>query len=158
MPTTNAILQRRTVFAVADLRAYFEGAWRVARLIADRRADRCGRFIGTAYFTAAKDGLVYEEKGGLRFGDWRGPAWQAYAYDFEQSAPSAVTVRFLDGRLFHAFDLATGHAEVAHACGDDRYSGEITALGSDAFETRWEILGPRKEQTIRTRYRRLTPP
>lgn len=156
MPTTSAISQRTVIYPVADLRVFLAGAWRLTRLIEDRRADRRGRFAGTAYFTAAEEGFVYEEKGEMRFGDWRGPAWQAYAYEFDPSAPSSVKVRFLDGRLFHAFDLATGHAEFAHACAADRYVGEITAIGADAFETCWNVRGPRKDQTIRTRYRRLT--
>jgi hypothetical protein len=63
-------------------------------------------------------------------------------------------VRFDDGRPFHALDLSSGVCSAVHPCGEDHYEGEYRILGEDAFEVRWQVRGPRKDQWILSRYRR----
>ncbi|MFC3283115.1 DUF6314 family protein [Litchfieldella rifensis] len=41
----------------------------------------------------------------------------------------------------------------AHLCGADRYQARLTPL-ADGFDLQWRITGPRKEETLRYRYRR----
>jgi len=47
--------------------AEFEGVWRIARSIDDRRDGQAGRLEGEARFLPEAQGLRYEEIGLLRF-------------------------------------------------------------------------------------------
>jgi hypothetical protein len=139
---------------VADLRAYFLGVWRLERILVDGRIGQGGSMEGTALFSpsgAAR--LLYSESGILRFGEHEGPAEQSYLYDFPE--PGRAEIARHDGRPFHALDLTRGRAAVTHACGDDLYRGVYGASDPGEWWVEWQVSGPRKDQRITTRYRRL---
>lgn len=143
---------------LASLADFFAGSWQLTRRIRDRRAGTAGRLVGQARFVvgpgngAVPEGLAYEETGTLTFGAHEGPASQRYLY--LPTGESAAEVRFGDGRFFHALDLATGLAEVAHLCGEDFYRGRYRVLSPDCWWLAWDVRGPRKDYRMATRYQR----
>lgn len=141
------------IYAVADLRDYLEGDWRLERALVDLAAGRVGAMTGVAAIIPAASGLIYCERGTVRFGGFEGPGERRYLYQF-QGRERAI-VRFADGREFHRLDLSAGLCRVRHRCGGDLYQGVLTALGPAAWRSRWTVRGPRKHQLIRTRYRRI---
>jgi len=66
----------------------------------------------------------------------------------------AWEVRFDDGRPFHPLDLRAGRCAVDHPCGEDHYAGEIRVETPDTVVIAWRVVGPRKDQTIVSRYTR----
>ncbi len=112
--------------------------------------------MGTACFAKAGQCLAYREKGQVRYGDYSGIAKQYYLYSF----PSAhcAKVHFTDDRLFHDLDLRQGYWQSTHLCGEDRYHGRVQAWSPDRWELKWEVLGPRKDLRIATRYIRQCVP
>lgn len=146
------------VHAVADLRAFLAGAWRIARTVRDARLGQDGSFDGTAVFMEADDGdLLLTETGTLRFGDHAGPAEQTYRYAFPDGPRRAMVFRH-DGSPFHDLDLSDGTAEVLHHCGADIYRGGFRVEGHDAWTVRWLVKGPRKDYDMMTRYSRVPVP
>lgn len=140
-------------YPVADLRAFLTGRWRIVRRIGDARLGIVGRLTGYASFTPAPDGLIHDETGDLRFGDYRGPVTRRYHLAIKQ--PSAAEMRHADGRLFHALDLASGHAEILHQCGSDQYRGRYRVLSDNRFAVTWHVTGPRKNYRLSTIHARL---
>lgn len=136
-----------------DLFGYLAGQWRIDRRIGDRRAGPMGRLTGTAVFMPAPGGLDYAENGLLRLGEFEGSAVQHYRYLFD--TPALANIQFEDGRAFHALDLTTDRADVAHDCPPDAYTGRYRIIGKDRWVLSWVIHGPRKHLRIGTRYRRL---
>lgn len=63
-------------------------------------------------------------------------------------------VLFEDGRFFHPLDLQSGEWQATHLCGDDVYEGAFAALSEDTWTMTWNVKGPRKDQTLRTRFLR----
>lgn len=112
-----------------------------------------GRLTGFAVFTSAPGGLGYAEDGLLRLGAFEGRAVQRYRYLFD--TPAVADIEFQDGRAFHALDLTTGRADVAHDCPPDVYAGRYRVWGEDCWVLSWVIHGPRKHLRIGTRYHRL---
>lgn len=141
------------MWLVPDLRAFLCGSWRIERRLVDRNHGISGTFSGRATFTPAGTSLLYEERGALEFGAYRGTADQRYVYEFP--APGRAIVRFRDGRLFHELDLSSGQAAFEHACDPDFYSGQVTATGPTGWTSAWTIAGPRKRQEIRSLYTRV---
>jgi hypothetical protein len=144
-------------YPVADLRAYLMGAWRVERALDDRRRGAPGSFAGEAVFRAsAANALAYREEGRLALGGYETLAHQSYHYAFPAPhlAPHRAEVRFADGRPFHPLDLSGGRWTAEHACGADLYRGRFEALGCDRWTAEWEIVGPRKDQVLSSRFTR----
>jgi hypothetical protein len=137
---------------VDDLIALLSGRWTVHRRLVDLRSGCEGDFAGTASFEPEADRLQWAEAGRLRFGGHEGPAVRRLSI---ARGPDGWMVEFDDGRPFHPLDLATGACTVEHRCGDDLYAGEYRLLGPDAFDVRWRVTGPRKDQEIHTTYRRI---
>jgi hypothetical protein len=131
-----------------DLPGYLLGTWTVARTLHDAELGD-GRFDGEARFTRDGDGVAWRESGRMRLGRYDGPAARELRI---VRAGSGWEVRFADGRPFHALDLDGGSCALEHPCGEDRYTGEFTVRGPDAFDVRWEVSGPRKAQALTGRY------
>jgi hypothetical protein len=98
------------------------------------------------------DRLSWDERGRMR---WRGNDLEARRVLELVREAGGWEVRFDDGRPFHPLDLSTGSFAAVHPCGEDHYEGEYRVLGDDLFEVEWRVRGPRKDQRIHTRYRRL---
>jgi hypothetical protein len=139
---------------VADLRTYLSGSWRIDRRFDDRRHALDGTMLGEAQFSPNGDALLYREGGAVSFGSYQGAAEQKHRYDFPDEA-SRASVFFDDGRPFHELDLSNGTTLVSHACGDDLYQGRFIALTDERWESRWTVVGPRKDQRISTLYTRI---
>jgi hypothetical protein len=134
---------------VGDLRAYLLGTWEVTRTLHDADLG-AGRFDGRATFTAAGDGIAWQEAGRMRVGRYDGPARRELRI---VPAGRGWEVRFADGRPFHALDLEGADAcRLEHPCGADRYTGEFSVVGPDEFTIRWRVSGPRKAQALTGRY------
>jgi hypothetical protein len=151
--TDPSLVQTAAPFAVADLRAYLVGAWRLTRAIEDRRTGQRGRLEGRAVFEAEGDGLVYREEGRLVLGAFETLAHRAYRYAFP--VPHLAEVLFEDGRAFHGLDLSAGAWTATHRCGRDLYEGDFRAEGPDAWRARWRVTGPRKDQRLDGLYERV---
>ena len=114
-----------------------------------------GTAEGEAHFAPSGQSLVYEEHGTVSFGAHHGPAEQQSVFEFP-SGPSRATVKFRDGRIFHELDLSQGQAAVSHVCEPDFYEGVFVAMNADAWQSTWDVTGPRKDQKIVTLYTRLS--
>lgn len=126
------------------------------RTLLDRRLSISGELRGRAEFTAVGGALLYCERGRLSFGTHEGPAEQQFSYEFPNGNGRAF-VQFRDGREFHDFDLLQGQDVVSHACNRDIYEGHFVALDQQRWRSTWTVVGPRKDQEIRTLYTRLAP-
>lgn len=135
------------------VRRYFAGAWSLTRRIVDRRASLTGHYAGEAILRPDPQGFDYEETGEMRFGAYTGRASQSYRWDIDPAG--LLTVRFRDGRLFHELDLTIGDTAVEHLCAADFYRGRFRLAGDDRWFSRWQVSGPRKDQLILNRYRRI---
>ena len=141
---------------VADLRAFFEGSWRIVREIDDRRAGARYEMHGTGTFAPAPgepDALVYDEEV-----VWT-PAGQTLTatrrYLIAGIGDAAAELLFDDGRPFHALDLAAGTCPIHHDCPPDTYAGEYRVLDRDRFTVRWTVTGPRKNSVLFTTFTRM---
>ncbi len=150
--TEPSFAQAAAPFAVTDLRAYLAGAWRLTRVIEDRRTGQPGRLEGRAVFEAARGGLVYREEGRLALGAFETLAHRAYRYAFPETHLAQVS--FEDGRPFHALDLSAGAWAATHRCGRDLYEGAFRVEGPDLWRALWRITGPRKDQRLDGLYER----
>jgi hypothetical protein len=149
-----------------DLASYLLGRWEVERALSEDGDE--GEFTGVAEFSRAADAvgaaapggaaptpdhLTWDERGRMR---WRGNDLEARRrLELVREESDGWEVRFDDGRPFHPLDLSTGVCPAVHPCGEDHYEGEYRVLGDDAFEVVWRVRGPRKDQRILSRYRRL---
>lgn len=136
---------------IDDPIAYFAGSWAYTRQLEDRFAGTQGKATGAADFTLAGDGLNWREKGRLNLNGTKTLVTRRYRIVPGEDIDSDWMVLFEDGRPFHP--LRPDH-EVEHLCRSDLYEGLIRAVGQDRFETSWRVKGPKKDQLIRTAYRR----
>ncbi len=137
---------------VADLRAFLEGAWSLTRTVLDRRSGACGRLSGKAIFETEGEGLLYRENGVLRLGARDYDVSQIYRYRFPE--PERADITFDHGGYFHTLDLSSGRWSAEHLCNEDLYRGAFRAAGAGGWRVVWRILGPRKDQVLKTRYLR----
>lgn len=137
---------------VADPVAFLAGTWHVDRDLHEALGDRSGRFVGTAVFVPEDGGLRWTETGDARLGDYSGAASRVLLV--RPATDGGWEVRFDDGRFFHPLDLRDGRSRVDHPCGEDHYRGEIRVETEDRFVIAWRVHGPRKDQTIVSRYTR----
>ena len=135
-----------------DLLTPFEGAWRLARNVDDRRAGARLAFEGRAVLTRRADGaLAVEEAGRWTCGPWaglsgsRGYLWLV--------AGAGIEVRFGDGRFFHRFAPApAGEAACWHDCGADLYAGRYRFALPAEWQVVWHVSGPAKDYVMHTRH------
>lgn len=135
---------------VLDLADYLHGEWHIDRELLDRAWASTGRFTGWARFEAdpGVPGLLhYVERGTMRTDAHRGLAFRRLGYHVD--GPRARVV-FADGRHFHDLDLRGGVCEVEHPCRADLYRGRFEVEGPGRWRQEWRVLGPRKDQLIRT--------
>jgi Family of unknown function (DUF6314) len=134
---------------LTDLAQFLAGRWRVYRALEDA-ALGTGRFTGRATFTPTDDGLEWVETGRMTLGRYDGPARRTLRLVPDNQG---WAVRFADGRPFHRLDLMAGERSTfEHPCGADRYAGELSLSGPDAFEIGWTVTGPAKAQRLAGRY------
>ncbi len=136
---------------VADPVSFLAGTWQVDRDLHEAFDDRSGRFVGTAEFVAEAGGLRWIETGDAQLGDYAGSASRVLLI---RPSDAGWEVRFDDQRFFHPLDLADGRSQVDHPCGEDHYRGEIRVESEDRVVIAWRVRGPRKDQTIVSRYTR----
>lgn len=140
------------VLAIADLRAFLTGTWRIARTVKDARSGQDGGFDGIALFAPLPDGgLLLTESGTMRLGGYAGPAEQTYRYAFA-GGPGRAQVFRHDGTPFHELDLTTGSADAVHQCGADIYRGSFRVERHDEWVAEWSVSGPRKDYHMVTRH------
>jgi hypothetical protein len=144
--------QARPALSPADLLA---GRWSVRRELHDRLRGEGGTFTGAAVFTPDGDALRWVERGHLRFARHDGPASRTLTIEPEGDG---WVVRFSDGRLFHAFDLATGSLDAVHPCGPDMYRGRYVLETPDRLHVRWDVSGPEADETLEGVYERIASP
>lgn len=137
---------------VKDLKAFLQGNWLLTRCLRDLRAGTQGTLAGEALFETEGDELVYRENGVLRLGDGAFKASRVYRYGFP--APHRAEVAFDDGSLFHVLDLSSGSWAVEHLCGADSYRGKYIVAGFGEWQVNWQVVGPRKDQLLESRYLR----
>ncbi len=138
---------------VFDLADFLGGSWRLDRGIRDGAGAELGTFAGTAEVTVEGSVLVYEERGTLDVGTYRGPAHRGLRY--RVTGPGMAEVYFDYGDFFHELDLRSGYATAQHPCRADLYRGEFAVLDVDHWWQRWVVTGPEKNHVISTRLCRL---
>ncbi len=139
--------------SLADPRPYLTGRWSVARDLRDGAEH--GSYEGVAEFAPDETGtgLIWDEDGEIAFGPLTGRAQRRLLV---VPVGEGWEVRFSDGRPFHPLDLtAPSTTPVRHDCGNDLYLGTFDILAADAFDVTWTVTGPRKDQRIHSRYRRI---
>ncbi len=137
---------------VTDLCAFLRGTWRLERRILDRIRGECAFLEGETVFRDAGDELAYREAGRLQLVGQAFEISRAYRYLFPKA--HLAEIRFADGGLFHALDLSTGAWAATHACEPDLYRGRFRTLTTDLWLAAWRVTGPRKDQSLFSRYRR----
>lgn len=128
---------------------WFEGCWRVARIVTGPGGGVTAAFAGICRFEPDGAGLVCREAGVLRQGDRRFRSGRVTLWRFPGGG--RVEVLFGDGRPFHAF--LESRPEAVHLCGRDRYRVAYE-FGADLWFSRWVARGPLKDYLMTTRYRR----
>ena len=135
--------------------ADFEGSWRIARRIDDRRAGVTGTFDGRADFVPDGQGLTVTETGLMRYGD--GPALEGRrVYLWRPDPPHRIAVHFDDGRFFHAIDIGSA-PEATHHCAPDLYRVAYDFSRWPLWRAVWTVTGPRKDYTSTTDHAPLSP-
>lgn len=110
------------------------------------------RVRARALVSGADQALRLLEQGESRIGPYRGPASRSTLL---RCHGPAAALFFADGRPFHTLDLAAGLAEVTHQCPPDTYAGRYRLAGPDLWWRAWHVEGPRKQQRIVSRFRRI---
>lgn len=132
----------------------FLGEWTIERSIDDRHSAQVGAFQGRAMFASSgRSELIYQETGQMRLG--QGPrmtATRSYRWGFEGNT---VFVSFEDARPFHSFIPEGIGAGTDHPCGDDYYRVAYDFERWPVWSAVWTVVGPRKDYTSTTHYRRF---
>lgn len=126
----------------------FVGRWQLSRTITDALGPD-GRFEGEALFDWQGDGLIYTERGTLRYGTGQFQAERCYFWDSPQ--PGILRLRFADGRDFHQIELGQA-ATALHDCAPDIYRVAYDFADWPAWTSDWTVTGPRKDYTMHSRY------
>jgi hypothetical protein len=134
--------------SASELVAWLAGSWAVERAV----NGVPGTFVGGAEFVALADGTVrWHESGRLRLDGFDGRAYRTLSI---VATEDGHEVRFDDERPFHHLDLSTGHTEVVHLCGPDRYRGTYACRGPGELHVCWYVTGPDRDDEISSRYLR----
>ncbi|HUS55673.1 MAG TPA: DUF6314 family protein [Thermohalobaculum sp.] len=133
---------------------WFRGQWQMVRIIENVPEGVIGEFWGECSFAPDGDGLTCDEKGVLRF---RGADFHSGRVSLWRfPGQGRIEVHYEDGRPFH--DFVADKPEATHLCGDDYYrvSYDFGPEGDrDSWVSRWQVVGPRKDYVMATRYRRI---
>lgn len=132
--------------AAARVLEDFAGAWHLAKRI-ENAIGPDGRFEGAATWEPDGAGLLYRESGRLWVGDGA-PLEAERCYLWRPG----LEVYFDDGRFFHSVPPMGGEAR--HHCPPDDYAVEYHFGDWPAFETIWQVTGPRKSYVMTARYTR----
>ncbi len=128
----------------------FEGNWRIQREITDMRILESGTLEGEAHFTAKENGLLYHERGMLRFaGGAPVLAERSYQWSFQDDE---VFVAYADGTPFHCFARVGAPVATPHLCGEDMYRGLYSFVRFPQWQVTWTVKGPRKNYRSVTQY------
>ncbi len=132
--------------------ADFVGAWRITREITDFRLHESGVLEGEASFSESETGLLYHERGTLRFaGGAPLVAERRYQWVF---GANEVAVNYADGSAFHSFVPTGSPVAKPHLCGEDLYNGSYSFAAFPAWQVTWSVEGPRKNYRSVTHYSR----
>lgn len=124
----------------------------------DRDIEGEATFDGTASFSPHDSALRYLETGWMRlrggtvFAARRGYLFGALAAGFEVRFDDAGAALFHRIELVEVAGLLLG--EAVHLCGEDRYRSRYAFAADGGFTVRHIVTGPRKDYTIRSRFRR----
>jgi hypothetical protein len=129
--------------------AWFRGQWQMVRIIENVPEGVIGEFWGECSFAPDGQGLTCGENGVLRFRGADYHSGRVSLWRFPRQ--SHIEVRYEDGQPFHDFDA--GQPEATHVCGDDHYRVSYD-FGEDTWVSRWQVVGPKKDYVMTTRYRR----
>lgn len=142
---------------VPDALAYLAGRWDVHRTLRDSGAAHgTGHFAGVAEFRRVDSGLWLHKEEGVM--EWNGVRNEAQRTLRMRPRPDGTAdVEFEDGRPFHHLDLRTGTWTAGHPCAADQYDGSFTVLSADEWHLCWQVLGPAKNQMLRSVHRRSRP-
>jgi hypothetical protein len=97
-------------------------------------------------------GLLYHETGTLTLD--AGAKFQAERSYLWDADGSTITVRFADGKPFHAFTPDGSAQGTSHLCGADWYNVTYDFTAWPAWSATWIVTGPRKDYTSVTHYNR----
>nr|WP_239025628.1 DUF6314 family protein [Roseibacterium persicicum] len=124
------------------------GAWRLTRVIEDRRAGLTGQLTGTCRWVPDGPGLRQEEVGVLTYGS--APPMQASRVYLWRADGDGLAVFFEDGRPFHR--LGPGRTADRHWCDPDTYDVTYDLGGWPVWQQAWTVTGPRKDALIVSRF------
>ncbi|KAI9033498.1 hypothetical protein DFJ74DRAFT_701585 [Hyaloraphidium curvatum] len=108
----------------------------------------------------------YVEQGAMELPGSRGPleVRQTYRFFFRRSnqgEPDSAAVYFSYLSPFHTLGppaspnvVSDGREDIRHPCVDDMYDGRYEVWSSDTYFVEWTVLGPEKDYTSRTVFRR----
>lgn len=106
-----------------------------------------------AAFRADAAGLTYVERGTLRMPGQ--PEMQAERRYLWRETAAGLCVLFDDGRPFHRIPRGLRVA-ASHDCPPDRYGVRYDFFAWPDWQAEWTVRGPRKDYTMRSRFRRAT--
>ncbi|WP_342269860.1 DUF6314 family protein [Rickettsia endosymbiont of Orchestes rusci] len=117
---------------------------------------------GVAYFLKNDtDSLLYKEELEINYHtiDYKIAAVKEYQYIFEDNKITKYFISKENNNLFYQLNF-TAHslllqATGIHVCNQDRYEATYTFLESDSFILNYQILGPEKDYTITTDFRKI---
>ena len=135
----------------------FEGHWDLSREIEDRRAGEMAHLEGLCRFDRDGEELIQTETGKLFLSGGRGPFAAERRYLWREIAQT-IHVFFEDGRFFHLFDPGAATPMATHDCAPDRYEVAYDFSDWPDWRARWTVVGPRKDYTSVTQYRRCVQP
>ena len=131
--------------------AQFEGRWQLERQIHDAERGEM-QLAGEAVLARSGHRLVYNETGQLQIAGQR-PLTATRRYIWQDRA-GWVAISFADGRPFHGFALNAARASAVHLCDPDRYEVSYDFSAWPEWSSEWQVTGPRKAYTMRSRYLR----
>lgn len=123
----------------------FLGDWTLTRTILQSDGTE-GRFEGRARWQATEEGAEYYETGHLILPQGRFAAERRYRWT------ETLDVFFEDGRFFHSVPAQGG--ETGHWCDPDQYDVTYAFGAWPEWSCRWHVVGPRKNYTMTSVYRR----
>ncbi|MEZ5920728.1 MAG: DUF6314 family protein [Parvularculaceae bacterium] len=136
---------------------FFNGEWKMTRVIRDYLGAREGDAKGVAIFSRAEtpQTLHCRENMLVDYGGRRWPAEQELHWRFLNAWPELY---FADGRFFCAMHLERNaeywRADLVHECGEDFYKGEIEIANENFWRLVWRVKGPRKDYALETTFER----
>lgn len=142
----------------------FQGHWAFDRVVLNTHENTEEKASGEAVFTAAgipdQDRLKYIENGFLQLSSHQKKIKFSRRYLY-QRIENAIEVYFDDGidkgLLFQKLTLDSNSALFKgseHLCRLDKYNSTYLFLSENEFQTTYTVVGPKKNYTIVTDYRR----